>query len=233
MAITPDAYARWRDSPLGALTEPLEQEAVFALTGSPAGLHVLDVGCGDGTYAIRAAQLGARVTAIDRSRAMLDAARRRAEVAGVYVNWCGGRAEELPLQIASFDLVIAVTVLCWVSDPAAAVREMARVVRPGGAVVIGELGRYNLWAFFRRVRSWLGARFWRETHFWTVGELRTLAESAHLQFCRARCAVYYPPSRIIAKWLAPFDRPLSTITSTGAAFLCVRAGKPPVTGNAG
>ena len=104
---------------------------------------------------------------------------------------------------------------------------------PGGAVLIGDLGRHNLWTFFRRVRSWLGARFWRETHFWTVGELRTLAESARLQFCKARCAVYYPPSRIIANWLAPFDRPLSTITSTGAAFLCVRAGKPPVIGNAG
>jgi SAM-dependent methyltransferase len=230
MAITPIAYARWRESPLGALTEPVEQEAVFALTGCLAGLHVLDAGCGDGTYAIRAAQLGARVTAIDYSRAMLDAARRRAEVAGVCVNWCGGRAEALPLQTASFDLVIAVTVLCGVSDPADAVREMARVVRPGGAVVIGELGRYNLWAFFRRVRGWLGARFWRAAHFWTVGELRSLAESAGLQFCRASSAVYYPPSRILAKWLAPFDRPLSTITSTGAAFLCVRAGKPPVTG---
>ena len=230
MAITPNAYARWRESSLGALTEPIEREAVFALTGCLAGLHVLDAGCGDGTYAIRAAQLGARVTAIDYSRAMLDAARRRAEVAGVYVNWCGGRAEALPLQTASFDLVIAVTVLCGVSDPAAAVREMARVVRPGGAVVIGELGRYNLWAFFRRVRGWLGSRFWRAARFWTVGELHSLAESAGLQFCKASYAVYYPPSRILAKWLVPFDRPLSTITSTGAAFLCILVGKPPVTG---
>lgn len=225
--ISPESYARWRTSELGALTESLEKEAVFALTGNLAGQRVLDVGCGDGAYSIRAAQLGANVTGLDISPMMLDAARRRAEAAGISVEWREGRAEALPFPAASFDVVIAVTVLCWVSDASAAVREMTRVLRPGGIVVIGELGRYSLWASARRIRGWFGERFWREAHFWTAGELRRLVERGGLKSDAVRGAVYYPPSRSLAKRLAPLDGSLSRMSSAGAAFLCVRAGKPP------
>lgn len=54
-----------------------------------------------------------------------------------------GARRRFHFQRLRFDVVIAVTVLCWVSDHPAAVREMARVLRPGGVLVIGELGRYR------------------------------------------------------------------------------------------
>lgn len=99
------------------------------------------------------------------------------------------------------------------------------MLRPGGIVVIGELGRYSLWASARRIRGWFGEKFWREAHFWTPGELRRLVESNGLKFGAVRGAVYYPPSRIVAKWMASLGGPLSRMTPTGSAFLCVRAGK--------
>jgi ubiquinone/menaquinone biosynthesis C-methylase UbiE len=162
-----------------------------------AGLRVLDVGCGDGAYSIHAAQLGATVTGLDISPAMLDAARRRASAAGASVEWREGRAEALPFQTASFDVVIAVTVLCWVSDVAAAVREMARVLRSVGIVVIGELGRYSLWALARRIRGWFGEKFWREAHFWTTDELRRLVESGGLEFGRWLCCPWRLASGLV------------------------------------
>ncbi len=226
-AISPETYARWRESELGARTEALEKEAVFALMGNLRGLRVLDVGCGDGAYSIHAARLGARVTGLDISPAMLDAARHRADAAGVSIEWREGRAEALPFPAASFDIIMAVTVLCFVPDAAAAVREMARVLQPGGILVIGELGRYSLWAFARRIRGWFGDRFWRDAHFWTPGELRRLVESNGMKFSALRGAVYYPPSRIVWKWLAPHDGSLARMTTAGAAFLCIRADKPP------
>jgi ubiquinone/menaquinone biosynthesis C-methylase UbiE len=64
-----------------------------------------------------------------------------------------GRAEQLPFEDASFDLVIAVTVLGFVPDAQRAVGEMARVLVPGGRVVLGELGRYSVRAAERRVRG--------------------------------------------------------------------------------
>lgn len=65
-----DSYARWRTSPLGVITERLEERVVFDLVGPLRGRKVLDVGTGDGTYAIEAARRGAKVTAIDVDPAM-------------------------------------------------------------------------------------------------------------------------------------------------------------------
>lgn len=85
MGTTPLAYASWRATALGAVTEQLERSAVLELAGPLGGLDVLDVGCGDGTFALAAARVGAHVTAIDRSAPAVDAARDRATAEGVVV----------------------------------------------------------------------------------------------------------------------------------------------------
>ena len=63
--------------PSAALTEQLEQRAIFSLVGDPSGLTVLDVGCGDGVYAVEVSQRGGKVFGLDRSLPMLEAARTR------------------------------------------------------------------------------------------------------------------------------------------------------------
>ncbi len=148
-----ETYERWRTSTLGRITERVETAVVLDLLGPLRGKHVLDVGAGDGTYAIEAAARGGVVTAIDRDPAMLDAARRRSSERGVDVTFRVGRAERLPFQDGAFDVVCAVTVLCLVEEPAAAVREMARVLAPGGRLVLGELARFSVWAAERRLRG--------------------------------------------------------------------------------
>ena len=141
--VRPDANRTLRKSALGAMTEEIEQALIWRMAGPSAGLRVLDVGSGDGAYAIVAAQLGARVAGVDAWPQMIEAARRHAAGQNVQIDRPVADAAALPFDDGSFDVVLAVTVLCFVADANTALRGMARVVAPGGRLVIGELGRWN------------------------------------------------------------------------------------------
>jgi ubiquinone/menaquinone biosynthesis C-methylase UbiE len=225
--IGPNAYDGWRATSLGAVTEALEQRLILDLMGELRGARVLDAGCGDGALACAAAAHGAAVTGIDPDPAMLAAARARAERAGAHAVFLEGRVERLPFADASFDVVSAVTVLCFVADAAGAVREMARLLRPGGRLVIGELGRWSLWAMTRRLRGWLGAETWKAARFRSARELRALAEQAGLSVTAVRGAVFYPPVGLCARALTFLDPWLGRLTTIGAAFIALRAVPAP------
>jgi SAM-dependent methyltransferase len=222
----PFAYARWRDSRLGRIADSLEQDLIHRLIGPVAGLRVLDVGCGDGQLALAFAQAGARVSAIDLDSRMLEAAGRRFAAAAVKVQLDEASAEILPFENDSFDVVSAVTVLCFVREPGRAIREMARVLNPGGRLVLGELARYSSWAAWRRLRGWLGHATWRAALFRTGGKLRDLAAGAGLIVETVRAAVFYPPVGWIAAMLAPLDKWLGRWMVNGGAFLVLVATKP-------
>ena len=106
------------------------------------------------------------------------------------------RAEHLPFRDQSFDVVTAVTVLCFVEQRSRAVEEMARVLKPGGRLVIGGLGRWSTWAASRRIRAWLGNEFWRHARFTTAYELRTAAIVAGFHVDRLRGVGLLPVLRI-------------------------------------
>lgn len=221
--ISPAVYASWRATTLGIITEALEQRLLLELMGAVSGCRLLDAGCGDGGLACAAASRGADVTGIDADQAMLAAARSRAARAGLCATFFQGRIEELPFPAASFDVVIATTVLCFVADAAGAVREMARVLRPGGQLVIGELGRWSMWSAIRRIRGWLGSRTWKSARFHSARELRALVEDAGLSVTVTRGAVYYPPIGLIANVLATADPWLGKLTWFGATFIALSA----------
>lgn len=220
------SYARWRSGRLGQITDALEQGLLFDVLGPVAGKTVLDVGCGDGALAFELARRGAIVTGLDPDPAMIAAARRRAGIEGVQSRLVEGRAESLPFPDAAFDRVLATTVLCFVRDAERAVAEMARVLKPGGRLVSGELGRWSLWAAYRRLRGWLGHPTWRAATFRTAGELRELLGAAGLDVVEMRGAVYYPPCGAAAWLLARVDPWFGRKTALGAAFIAVWATKP-------
>ncbi len=152
-AIGPEAYRQWRETTLGAVTEALEHRLVLELAGDMAGTRLLDLGCGDGLLTCTFAERGARDVGIDADRRMLGAAAARAKQARVQAHFVEGRVERLPFPDATFDVVVAVTVFCFLTDAATAAKEAVRVLRPGGRLVLGELGRWSAWAAFRRVRG--------------------------------------------------------------------------------
>jgi len=225
-APTPLDYAAWRATRLGKVTEALERKAVLDLAGSVDGLDVLDVGCGDGAYAVPLALRGAHVTGLDASLSSLRAAARRAQDSAAPVALVAGDALTLPFDSEAFDLAIVVTALCFVPSPQQALTEFARVLRPGGRLIVGELGRWSAWAAWRRVRGLLGASTWRDATFWTASGLRRLAERAGLVPGQVQGTVFHPPIAVAAIALAPLDPLLGRLSTLGAAFLAMEARKP-------
>jgi ubiquinone biosynthesis O-methyltransferase len=223
--LSPEAYTRWRASEIGAITERLESQLILELVGDVGGRRVLDVGCGDGELALELTKRGAVVTGIDASAAMIDAAKRRATQHNVDITFQVGTAEQLPFSAERFDVVTAITILCFVDDAAPVFREIARVLRPGGRLVIGELGKWSSWAAARRIRAWLGSRLWRRGLFRTANELRGLAGQAGLVVESVRGAIYYPRWRLAARLLAPCDPVLGRLTTLGAGFVALSAMK--------
>ncbi len=78
--------------------------------------------------------------------------------------WPAADARNLPFRSCRFELVLAVTALCFVTPPAAALQELARVLRPGGHLILGELGAHSTWGMWRRARALLSSRTWRRAH---------------------------------------------------------------------
>ncbi len=100
------------------------------------GCTVLEAGCGIGTDGARFAAEGAAYTGLDRSPTALALARRRFALEGLDGEFIAGSVTRLPFADETFDLVFSHGVIHHVADTAAAVREFARVLRPGGEILV-------------------------------------------------------------------------------------------------
>ncbi|MFE6921015.1 bifunctional 2-polyprenyl-6-hydroxyphenol methylase/3-demethylubiquinol 3-O-methyltransferase UbiG [Nocardia sp. NPDC057663] len=104
-------------------------------------VRVLDVGCAGGYTTEFLDNRGAKVTGIDVSAKLIDAAEKHAAESGRAIDYHVGAAESLPFPDATFDAVTCVDVLEHVQSPAAAVREIHRVLKPGGRFFFDTINR--------------------------------------------------------------------------------------------
>jgi SAM-dependent methyltransferase len=110
-------YDAWYQTPLGAFAHAVERDAILALADLKPGERAFDIGCGTGIYALELARQGLRVIGLDPSLDMMTIAREKFREAGLPGFWVCGSAEALPFRSASADLAVAVTSLCFVSQP--------------------------------------------------------------------------------------------------------------------
>jgi SAM-dependent methyltransferase len=134
-AASAEAFIRLIDR--GAPERELLLDRVMSrLCGEVAGLRALDDGCGEGRFSRILAAAGAEVVALDRTERMVRAANERRCGPEAVVRATG---ERLPFRDRSFELLVSYIVLVDIPDFRAAIREMARVLRPGGRAIVANL----------------------------------------------------------------------------------------------
>ena len=121
------------------------KRSVLASAGLGRGEAVLDVGCGTGTLAVKAAQAAPdlTVTGLDADHAILTKARRRSAAAGLEIRFDEAMSNALPYPDESFDVVLSTLFFHHLPDDAKhrTAAELVRVLRPAGRLVVGDLGR--------------------------------------------------------------------------------------------
>jgi ubiquinone/menaquinone biosynthesis C-methylase UbiE len=134
--------ARWYARNTGKMRGEFVSAARAVAARLPGGGRVLEVAPGPGYFAIELARLGAfRITGLDISHTFVEIARENARSAGVEVEFRQGNASAMPFEPGSFDLVYCRAAFKNFADPVGAIREMHRVLRPGGEAVVSDLRR--------------------------------------------------------------------------------------------
>jgi ubiquinone/menaquinone biosynthesis C-methylase UbiE len=133
--------ALWEKGDFTRIADTMREsgEALVKSLGITKGLKVLDLGCGDGTTALPEAKLGADVLGVDIAKNLVDAGNKRAEEQGLTnCKFQEGDATNLQeLKDHSFDLVVSIFGAMFAPKPFDVAKEMVRVTRPGGRIVMG------------------------------------------------------------------------------------------------
>ena len=198
-----EGYDGWYDTPRGSAAFRAETACLRSLCAPLRG-RWLEVGVGTGRFADA---LGA-TEGIDPSTRMLRLA------AGRGIGTCAARAEALPFRSGAFDGVLTVLSLCFVDDPAGALRECRRVLRPGGRLLAGFIPADGPWgkAYERKKAS--GHPVYSMATFIPAGGMVPLAEGAGFRLLSAASTLLWPPDA------APAPRPrVEKGMAKGAGFV--------------
>lgn len=162
-----------------------------------AGLTVLDIGCGGGLVSEPVARLGASVTGIDPAAENIEAARRHAEGQGLTIDYRSALVEDLVAEGRTFDCVLCLEVVEHVPDVAAFIATCAKLVRPGGLIILSTINRtlksYALAIVGAEyILRWLPVGTHQWDRFVTPDELTRHAEAAGLAMSAREGLVYNP-----------------------------------------
>ena len=167
-----EEYDKWFDlNPFAYESELLAIKRFFPRRGKG-----LEIGVGTGKFAL---PLGIKV-GVEPAKAMAVIARQK----GIEVH--EAVAENLPFENGTFDFVLMVTVLCFLRNPQTAIEEIARVLKPGGSLIIGMIDRES---FLGKIYESKKAKslFYRDAQFYSVPEVIDMLKRTgfiHIQICQ-------------------------------------------------
>ena len=211
-------------------------ERMLELASLRSGDRVLDVGCGTGIVARRAAlQVGVkgRVVGVDLNEGMLRVAKRAAADVVPPVEWRQGDATSLPFPDAAFDVVASQQMLQFVPDPVRALREMHRVLAPSGRLALGVCRPIEHAAGYLPLAGGIGRHAGAEAEAmmrspfpgWSVQDLRGLVASSGFDAPKVRievASIRYPSaSEFVRREAAcsPLAGPIGSLPEPSRAAL--------------
>lgn len=209
-------YDLWYQTPEGRYADVLERELFLRLIQPEPGQSLLDVGCGTGHNLAFFKELGLEVAGIDASKSMLDIASSKF---GAEVGLYHGRAEELPFDNNSFDIVTLITLLEFAPDSARVLEEAARVAR--AQIYLGILNKASLLGISRRVKGRFRHSIYNRARFYSIWEIKAMVGKAIGEApLDWQSALFFPLSW--HKYVHRLDRLLSFANNPFGAFLGVR-----------
>ncbi len=172
----PEKYDQWFTTPIGNLVKKYEVELVLDLLKPGPGEIILDVGCGTGVFTVDILSFNSHVVGIDISLPMLMRAVQK--IRGYDFQPILADISHLPFSESVFDKVISVTALEFIENAKGALKELFRVTRRGGCIVVATLNTLSPWATRRRAEAKKGHTLFRKAIFRSPDELCSLAPFA-------------------------------------------------------
>ncbi|MDR2048107.1 MAG: class I SAM-dependent methyltransferase [Treponema sp.] len=137
-------YDNWYDTPVGAFVDALETECAFSLLRPAGGMRILDAGCGTGNYSVKLARMGASVTGIDISSAMLKLAGEKKTRNNLDITFMQADCETVVFD-GRFDGIISMAVFEFLTNPAGAYANLKQYLKPGAPFIIGTIQKGGAW----------------------------------------------------------------------------------------
>ncbi|RLI90265.1 MAG: ubiquinone biosynthesis protein UbiE [Candidatus Altiarchaeales archaeon] len=205
-----DRYDSWYRTEFGRYADRLEKRLVLRFAEPKKGEKVLDVGCGTGTYGLEFSKMGLDVTCLDMSKRMLDIARKKSRD----MNTILGNAREIPFKDNTFDLIVGITLIEFLDEPERAIKEMKRVLKREGRLILGVLNKFSLFALCERIRK---NETYANARFYSIFELKKFGVK---RWNSTLFASKKMPGFLL-NFLRGLDRILSVIIKPFGAFLVV------------
>ena len=169
----PEKYDQWFETPIGALVKRYESELLLDLLSPEQGEVILDVGCGTGVFTLDILSFDPYVIGLDISRPMLVRAGHKASA--YHFRGIVGDMMSLPFADGSFDKVVSMTAIEFVKDAQRTVKELFRVTRGGGHIVVTTLNSLSPWADRRMHEAKKGHSIFKKIIFRSPAEIRSIA----------------------------------------------------------
>ncbi len=186
------SYDHWYETPLGSFADEVETALAFGLFEVRPGALILDAGCGTGNFSLKLARKGALVAGIDLSPGMLTLGREKAAREGLLGDSAkrfsplekGGRGGWITFSLMDiyrldfppdcFDGVVSMAAFEFIHEPQRAFGELMRVLKPGGALLIGTISRDSAWGIQYMKQAQRKGSIFRHARFITLKELKAL-----------------------------------------------------------